>query len=194
MFVVQALFAILEAIFLRDLMGSEVVRSALSVIVVFLVFSGAGFLQQYVLHRFWGIQFRHWWWVTGGGFAISNLVYNLMIAKLFSQFNMYSTQTMITIIGILFLLNMVIQACITSSLQAFLLRKYFDRVWLYVISAIFSSLISAILSVIFVAIVHVNLVMYGVGTGLALLWFDHVTHEQVEDGIVKTDMQAEELA
>ena len=85
-------------------------------------------------------------------------------------------------------MGFAIQTSAACGLQAFLLRNYLKNVWLYAISTVVGSLISGILSINVAGITNLSFVLYGVGTGLALLWLDHITYEQVEDGIVANDM------
>jgi len=34
---------------------------------------------------------------------------------------------------------------------------------------------------------NLSFVLYSVGTGLALLWLDHITYEKVDDNLLDTD-------
>jgi len=106
-------------------MNNTSVGNSLAIIVAFIVFSGVGFLQQYVLYRFWGIQIRHWWWVTGVGFAISQITFNGIIALLdLIPFSFIDIATVTMVIS----LSLTIKISVACSIQAFLLRNYLKRI------------------------------------------------------------------
>jgi hypothetical protein len=156
--------------------ANPVIDNSVKVIINFIVFSGAGFLQQYILYRFLRIQIQHWWWLIAVGFTIG-----LVLSKGFGYLAIwlaiqaYLGQSWAVELG-----KIVIMFGIGSSIQAWLLRKHLAQVWFYIVSAIVSGFFSISITMYSryttFELPFINIIIYAIFTGFALLWLDHITH------------------
>ncbi len=191
-FLYETLFQTLFPLLSPDLTNLNGIGDLLLFVSILVAFLGAGFLQQYVLYRFWNIKIRHWWWITAVGFVAGNYISGSLIQTFIRVFNV---QVSISANASAYLMINILTLVIVSVLQALLLKKYLERIWLFVLAVALAGIVALFANGIFGYLsTFLSGVLFSGSTGLALLWLDHITYEKVDDTLIDTDRPSEKLA
>lgn len=177
-FIFHTLFSFVERIGTLDFQTDQQLWEFFFVIFSLIQFTIVGILQTIAIYRLWGIKIRHWWWVTPIGFAIASRLSSFIVELILSVLAEPPSLEIIIILGT------TISVGVLGSMQAWLLKSYFNRAYLYVLVLLCTPLINVLIWSNAPQLLNLYNLLYAASTGLVLLWLDHITYERVDDQIM----------
>lgn len=145
-------------------------------------------MHQWLLWRSLGVFIRRWWLWSTIAWMIGNVIGGEIAQYVGKQMFIMDEPTL----NFLFLLAFFALFSVPGVVQSYLLRLHYKHTWLFAVSIpvvglILRGIILLIISEMatltiyrIISLVFNEIIIYVVVSGMALLWLDHITFENVE--------------